>query len=105
MSWFLRITAVWVSGEARSYPGDLPHRIGLIGSIHSRLRQLHQDQRQSMMWLSTPSSSFENKRPLDVMAGGHLIGLMMVRDHLKSQEQASRPIKWPQANRPPRNRS
>jgi uncharacterized protein (DUF2384 family) len=94
----------WVSGEARSYPGDLPHRIGLIGSIHSRLRQIHLDQRQSMAWLSTPSPSFDNKRPLDVMAGGHLIGLMMVRDHLKSQEQAGRPVKWPQANRPSRNR-
>jgi uncharacterized protein (DUF2384 family) len=80
----------WVSGETLSYPGDLPHRIGLISSIHTRLRQIHLEHEQSMAWLSTPSPAFENKRPLDVMAGGHLIGLMMVRDHLKSQEEGVR---------------
>ena len=79
----------WVSGEARSYPSDLPHRIGLISNIHSRMRLVHLDHRHSMAWLSTPSASFENKRPLDVMAGGNLIGLMMVRDHLKGEEQAN----------------
>jgi hypothetical protein len=78
----------WVNGEAKSYPNDLPHRIGFIGSIHSRLKQVHTTQRATLTWLSTPTEAFENKRPIDVMAGGHLIGLMMVRDHLKGLEQA-----------------
>jgi uncharacterized protein (DUF2384 family) len=78
----------WVNGEAKSYPNDLPHRIGFIGSIHSRLKQIHLSQRETLTWLGTPSEAFENKRPIDVMAGGHLIGLMMVRDHLKGMEQA-----------------
>lgn len=77
----------WVTGEAKSYPSDLPHRIGFIGSIHSRLKQVHLSQHEALTWLSTPSSAFENKRPIDVMAGGNLIGLMMVRDHLKGIEQ------------------
>ncbi|HVJ41997.1 MAG TPA: MbcA/ParS/Xre antitoxin family protein [Dongiaceae bacterium] len=77
----------WVNGEARSYPGDLPHRIGLISGIHTRLRQTYLDQRQVLAWLSSPSPHFENKRPIDVMAGGNLIGLMMVRDELKGAER------------------
>jgi len=82
----------WVTGEARSYPGDLPHRLGLIYGIHGRLRQIHADPRQSLAWLSTPSETFENKRPIDVMAGGHVIGLMMVRDQLKELEQQLNPL-------------
>jgi len=77
----------WVSGEARSYPGELPHRIGLIGGIHARLRHIYLDHRQVLAWLSSPSPHFENKRPIDVMAGGNLIGLMMVRDQLKGPER------------------
>lgn len=82
----------WVTGEARSYPADLPHRLGLIYGIHGRLRQIHLDHRQSLAWLSTPSEIFENKRPIDVMAGGHVIGLMMVRDQLKELEQQLNPL-------------
>ena len=81
----------WVTGEAKSYPGDLPHRIGLISGIHSRLRQTYLDPRQVLAWLSTPSATFENRRPIDVMAGGNLIGLMMVRDQLKDLEQSKPP--------------
>lgn len=81
----------WVSGEARSYPGDLPHRIGLISGIHTRLRQTYLDHRQMLAWLSAPSPHFENKRPIDVMAGGNLIGLMMVRDQLKGAEPPRHP--------------
>lgn len=79
----------WVSGEARAYPGDLPHRIGLISGINMRLRQTYIDPRQILAWLSTPSPQFENKRPIDVMAGGNLIGLMMVRDQLKGAERVN----------------
>lgn len=81
----------WVTGEVKTYPGDLPHRIGFIGSIHVRLKQIHLNHRASLTWLSTPTPDFENKRPIDVMAGGNLIGLMMVRDRLKAMEDAQGP--------------
>ena len=74
----------WVSGQARQYPSDLPHRLGFVGGIQSRLRQLYPNRQGADQWLSMPNPTLGDKRPIDVMTGGNLVGLMLVRDHLRN---------------------
>lgn len=73
----------WVSGQVRQYPSDLPHRLGFVGGIQSRLRQLYPNHQRADQWLSMPNPNLGDKRPIDVMTGGNLVGLMLVRDHLR----------------------
>lgn len=78
----------WVTGQVRQYPQDLPHRIGFISGIHAGLRQRVADRRLTSQhgageWLGTPNAALGDKRPIDMMTGGNLVGLMLVRDHLR----------------------
>ncbi|MDY0883734.1 MbcA/ParS/Xre antitoxin family protein [Dongia soli] len=73
----------WVTGQVRNFPADLPHRIGLVSGIHAALRQRTRDNDHAAHWLGKPNASLEGKRPIDVMTGGNVIGLMLVRDHLR----------------------
>ena len=73
----------WVSGQVRDFPGDLPHRIGLVSGIHTALLQRIRDKDRAIQWLGKPNASLEGKRPIDVMTGGNIVGLMLVRDYLR----------------------
>jgi uncharacterized protein (DUF2384 family) len=67
----------------RDFPGDLPHRIGLVSGIHTALLQRIRDKDRAIQWLGKPNTSLEGKRPIDVMTGGNIVGLMLVRDYLR----------------------
>jgi hypothetical protein len=79
----------WVVGQVRQYPSDLPHRIGFVSGIHTSLRQRSAARQPSSAgneaseWLGTPNPALGDKRPIDMMTGGNLVGLMLVRDHLR----------------------
>jgi hypothetical protein len=73
----------WVTGQVRAFPADLPLRIGLVSGIHTTLSQRTRDKDHAAHWLGKPNASLEGKRPIDVMTGGNIVGLMLVRDHLR----------------------
>ncbi|HET9962960.1 MAG TPA: antitoxin Xre/MbcA/ParS toxin-binding domain-containing protein [Nitrospiraceae bacterium] len=63
---------------------DTLTRISAVLGIYQALRVLYADEAEGMDWLKRPNADriFGGQRPLDIVTGGTIDGLMTVRRHL-----------------------
>jgi Protein of unknown function (DUF2384) len=70
-------------GEMIGVDLDLKERVGLLLSIHSRLRLLFPEDRSlAYRWMSAPNRAFENLTPVAIVRKKGLVGLRAVRSYL-----------------------
>lgn len=83
-----RTWARWKEGNAGRIPRDLKMRMAHLMGIHKGLRYLFKDPARGYDWIKAPNTAFSGKSALDVMLGGELSDLAVMREWLDAERSA-----------------
>ncbi|MDH6267326.1 uncharacterized protein (DUF2384 family) [Rhizobium sp. SG_E_25_P2] len=83
-----RTWARWKEGNAGRIPRDLKMRMAHLMGIHKGLRHLFKDPARGYDWIKTPNAAFGGKSALDIMLGGELSDLAVMREWLDAERSA-----------------
>jgi hypothetical protein len=75
----------WKAGKTAVLNRDTLERVSYITGIYKALHLLFVETRQANEWLRKANSAFAGKTALEVMLGGSIVDLAMVRRYLDAQ--------------------
>lgn len=77
------------SGEMVGADTEMRERVGLLLSIHTRLRSLFPENRTlAYRWMKSPNMAFGNKTPVAAVREQGLSGLLLIRSYLNRAADA-----------------
>jgi uncharacterized protein (DUF2384 family) len=83
-----RTWARWKEGNAGRIPRDLKMRMAHLMGIHKGLRYVFKDPARGYDWIKAPNAAFGGKSALEVMLGGELSDLAVMREWLDAERSA-----------------
>ena len=83
-----RTWARWKEGSPGRVHRDLKMRMAHLMGIHKGVRHLFKDATRGYDWIKVPNAAFGGKSALDVMLGGELADLAVMREWLDAERSA-----------------
>jgi uncharacterized protein (DUF2384 family) len=83
-----RTWARWKEGNAGRVHRDLKMRMAHLMGIHKGVRHLFKDATRGYDWIKAPNTAFGGKSALDIMLGGELADLAVMREWLDAERSA-----------------
>ena len=83
-----RTWARWKDGSTGRVHRDLKMRMAHLMGIHKGVRHLFKDATRGYDWIKAPNAAFGGKSALDIMLGGELSDLAVMREWLDAERSA-----------------